>query len=126
MVIREVRPLVAALLKRAANGKRLCSFNELHGLFGEEIDSPDVYDTLEAASRDLAPSELAIYSALMAKRGNQLPGLGFFDIFRNLRPDEYDAIAGQNTHPTRLTEEQRQAMAQFERHRVYMHAEGLP
>lgn len=124
MVIEEKMDAVMSLLQKTAQMKSVCSFSSLHNIFGAGTPSSDVYDTLEEASLALAPSEVAIYSALMAKKGTLLPGSGFFDIFKNKRDSEYDLLAGRSTHPTDLTDQQMQAITQLERSRVYNHAEN--
>lgn len=124
MVIEEKMEAVMALLKMTAQKKIVCSFSPLHNIFDEGTPSSDVYDTLEEASLTLAPSEVAIYSALMAKNGTLLPGSGFFDIFKNKRDAEYNLLAGRSTHPADLNNQQMQAISQLERSRVYTHAEN--
>ena len=89
---------VAELLLDAANSRSTVSFNRFHDLFDASISNNDKYDTLEAASRALCPSSFAIYSAVMAKTGNGCPGSGFYDIFNNLRRDEFAAVAGPTTY----------------------------
>lgn len=124
MVIEEKMEAVMALLQMTAQKKIVCSFSSLHNIFDEGTSSSDVYDTLEEASLTLAPSEEAIYSALMAKKGTLLPGSGFFDIFKNKRDSEYNLLAGRSTHPADLNIQQMQAISQLERSRVYTHAEN--
>jgi hypothetical protein len=122
MVIENKLEAVMALLQTAAQRRAVCSFPSLHGLFDQSTPRNDIYDTLEEASLALAPSEVAIYSALMAKKGTLVPGSGFFDIFRNKREADYDRLAGRNVHPTALNDQQMATISQLERLRVYSHA----
>lgn len=121
MIIQNRVFAVQGLLHAAAAGRRTISFPQLFGEFEKTVDPHDVYDTLEAACVELADWKVAIYSVLLAKAGTQLPGDGFFDIFRLHRDDDYKRIAG-NTHLRALTHEQRSEMVCIERPRVYAHA----
>lgn len=122
MVVRGKLAAVETLLRTAARTNTLCPFSSLYALFEEGTASGDVYDTLERASLSLAPSEVAIYSALMAKKKTLVPGSGFFDIFRIVRHSEYERLAGPDVHPVELTDAQMRAIALQERLRVYRHA----
>lgn len=122
MIIVEKISSVALLLLNAASSRGTVGFRNLHALFDEDAHNNDVYDTLEAASRALCPSPVAIYSALMAKNSNGCPGSGFYDIFNNLRREEFRTITGHNDLH-QLTDENRIAVVAAERDRVYQHAE---
>jgi len=122
MIIVEKISNVAQLLVGAAKARKGVGFRALHALFDSDASNNDVYDTLEAASRALCSSPLAIYSAVMAKSADGCPGSGFYDIFNNLRRDEFKAITGHNDLH-QLTETDRKAIANIERDRVYQHAE---
>lgn len=122
MVIEEKKDAVIALLRKTAQANGVCSFASLHSAFDAGTPSNDVYDTLEEASLALAPSDVAIYSVLLAKKETLLPGSGFFDVFKNKRGSEYDSIAGRNAHPMDLTDSQMLAIVELERSRVYAHA----
>jgi hypothetical protein len=122
MVIVEKISNVAQLLLNAASSGGTVGFRNLHALFDEGAHKNDVYDTLEAASRALCHSSVAIYSAVMAKNSDGCPGSGFYDIFNNLRRDEFKTITGHNDLH-QLTDEDRTAVVAAERDRVYQHAE---
>ncbi|WP_193751500.1 hypothetical protein, partial [Xanthomonas euvesicatoria] len=64
----------------------------------------------------------AIYSAVLAKNSDGCPGSSFYDIFNNIRSQDFFGIAGHNDIH-KLTDEDRVAMAGVERDRVYQHAE---
>ena len=121
MIIENRVTAVRTFLKTAGRTKGLCSFQNLFKLFQGKGEPIDVYDTLEEAGRQLAPSSDAIVTALMAKN-NGLPGDGFFDIFRTKRSEEYAAIAGAHTLVRELTFAQREEMVMNERARVYAYA----
>jgi hypothetical protein len=121
MLIVEKLSQVAKLLIEAAKSEDVLSFVEFHALFDKEVPSYDRYDTLEAASRALCPSSVAIYSAVMARNEDGYPGTGFYDIFKNARHNEFNELTGHgNLHE--LTGEDREAIAEAERVRVYKHA----
>jgi hypothetical protein len=121
MIIAEQVPNVMTLLETAADARKTVSFPTLFSYFPEATPIQDVYETLEAASTEIARLDVAIYSVLMAKRGTGLPGDGFFDVFRVHREQEYREIAG-NTHIVALTLEQKKEMVKREKIRVYAHA----
>ena len=121
MVIQEQVPAVQSVLQDAAVCRATISFPQIFQLFDVHTAPHDVYDTLEAACVRLADWNTAIYSAVLAKSGNLLPGDGFFDIFRLHREVEYQRIAAR-AHVRELSFEQRHRMTIFERDRVYTHA----
>ena len=110
---------VAQLLLDAALSESAVSFKNFHDLFDVYAKDNDKYDTLEAADRALGRSP--IYSALLSKASTGCPGSGFFDIFRNVRPDEYRELAGECIVQY-LTLDQMQSITWQERQRVYEHA----
>lgn len=122
MVIAEKLSSVALLLLNAARSRGTVGFRDLHALFAGNAHKNDVYDTLEAASRALSPSSVAIYSAVMAKNSDGCPGSGFYDIFNNLHRDEFKVITGHNDLH-QLDEENRKAIVAVERDRVYRNVE---
>lgn len=123
MIIRRHVAAVETLLRTTAQRRQTCSFGNLFALFGDHAEPKDVYETLECASKQLAPWADAIFSAVLAKRDGQ-PGDGFLDVFRNHRQAEYAAIAGAQTPIPKLTSAQRLQMADRERLRVYAIAEA--
>ena len=122
MIIRDTVFSVRGLLHTAATCRNTVSFPQLFGEFRKNVNPNDVYDTLEAASVELADWKVAIYSVLLAKANTRLPGDGFFDIFRLHRDEDYRRIAG-NTHVHALSHKQRCEMVDIERPRVYAHVE---
>ncbi|WP_028895275.1 hypothetical protein [Syntrophorhabdus aromaticivorans] len=123
MVIVDQLSSVGQLLLNAAKSKSVVSFKSFHALFDDGTSNNDKYDTLEAASRALCPSYVAIYSAIMAKNSDGCPGIGFYDIFNNLRSKEFIYVAGHND-PQQLTVDDKRKIASLERTRVYKHAKG--
>ena len=112
---------VENLMLQAALQERTVPFRDLYSQFPKGSSSTDVYDTLEAASANLASFSDAIYSAVLAKKGTGVPGDGFFDMFKTHRNAEYAAIAG-STNTLQLTLQQKEAIVAIERPRVYAHA----
>lgn len=123
MIIRRHVSAVETLLRTTAQRRQTCDFGSLFALFGDQAEPKDVYETLECASKQLAPWTDAIFSAVLAKRNGQ-PGDGFLDVFRNHRLAEYAAIAGTQTPIPKLTPTQKLQMADRERLRVYAFAEA--
>jgi len=121
MILKSQIKAVRVLLEKAAAAEATISFPQLFACFSEDTRPADVYDTLEAVCFEICDWNTAIYSVLLAKKGDGLPGDGFFDIFRNHRAHRYFEIASK-THVAGLTIEQRQTMTQIERMRVYQHA----
>lgn len=122
MILKKFIPPVAHLLEQAAKSRETVRFAKLFACFPENTAQADVYDTMEAACADLAPWSVAIYSVVLAKKGNGLPGDGFFDIFRIHRRDEFAEIS-QGASTLRLTQEQKEQMVALEKARVYAHAQ---
>lgn len=112
---------VMSALQTAGREQKTLSFGSLYALFEADSQWNDVYDTLECASRGLADLQDAIPSVLVVKSGG-LPGVGFFEVFRNQRRKEYEDIAGADTPVPMLTQTQREQMAAIERARVYAYA----
>jgi hypothetical protein len=121
MVIVECVASVETLIREAAEFQKTASFSALHARFPEGTPAQHVYDTLEAACAQLAPWTEAIYSVVLAKKETDLPGDGFFDIFRIHREAEYTDIGGKGTTLS-LSPDQKKQMVALERSRVYAHA----
>lgn len=121
MILKNSLPDVKALLAGAGRSGTTVSYRQLHALFDEVSDSVDVYDTLEAACRELADRQDAIYEAVLIKKQTNLPGDGFFDVYQNNRFEEYRQIAGQ-TSVQDLSEDLKTEIVLRERKRVYNHA----
>jgi hypothetical protein len=113
---------VAKLLAGAAKTNTTVSFNNFHNVFPNTVADSDKYDTLEAASITLCHPITAIYSALLSKKQTNCPGMGFYDIFKNIRPADYQQLANQ-TLVQDLTSQQQLAIATNERNRIYQHAQ---
>jgi len=117
---------VIAVFSSAALNHRLVYFSKLWSIFPNGTDRADVYDTLEEACERIAPRDVAIYEALLAKSTTPFPGSGFFDLFLVARPDEWKEIAlsdgSREKHPNDLTDEQARKIVARERSRVYHHA----
>lgn len=122
MVRQEYVSRVQNLINQAAKSKGTVSFVDLFAVFPEKTPLDDVYDTLEAASANLARWGDAIYSVVMAKKSTGLPGDGFFDIYRIHRRDGYKAICNGSSS-LNLTESQKKEMVDLEKARVYDHAQ---
>lgn len=122
MVITEKLDTVVQLIRLAAQTESTVPFSALYGCFAKNTPRSDMHDTLEEACNQLAHWNDAIYSAVMAKKDTGCPGSGFFDTFSIHRNAEYEAIAPNIRHVTRLTDLQQQAITQLERARVYQHA----
>lgn len=110
------------LLLKAAKSKITIPYTRLYrGVFGDGTSFQVMNATLEAASKSLALPKDAIYSAFMAKKPNNCPGSGFYDIFRIHRAGEYRAIAGAK-QASELSDSEEIRIAELERERVHEHA----
>ncbi|HEM8497136.1 MULTISPECIES: hypothetical protein [Burkholderia] len=109
------------MIGSAARKRGTVTFKQLFSAFPPETPPSNVYDTLEEACSELGPWNEVIYSAVMAKAKDGLPGDGFFDIFKTHRKMEFRRIAG-DAETLDLADEQRKQMTELERERVYVHA----
>lgn len=108
------------LQERAAKGE-VIYYAELFALFPEDTLPVDMYTCLEVACLEICELDVANYSAIMAKRDDGLPGDGFFDMYRNQRPEKYAVIAG-DARTLDLTSKQKREIASLERACVYENA----
>ena len=125
-MVEEVIPDIIRLLVAKASRRSAIRYGAIYEFFENDIPQPVVWETFEEACRRIAPSEVAIYGCLLAKKDSGLPGDGFFDIFKNKRLNEYLKVTGgvrlaSNT----LSLEQMQQIAQLERERVHQHSKTI-
>lgn len=114
---------IADFLRQKALRRSAVRYSAIYEFFPDGTSDTTVWNAFEDACRSLAEPKEAIYGALMAKKDNDLPSTGFFDIFRNARRDEYLKVTnGKNVEACELTKAQMQAIAGFERIRVHNHA----
>ncbi|ALJ72068.1 hypothetical protein [Burkholderia pseudomallei] len=121
MVLNQYVSAVRTMIGSAARKRGTVTFQQLFSAFPPETPPSNVYDTLEEACSELEPWNEVIYSAVMAKAKDGLPGDGFFDIFKTHRKMEFRRIAG-DAETLDLADEQRKQMTELERERVYVHA----
>jgi hypothetical protein len=122
-VIEEKVPELIKLLENKARRRSAIRYSAIFDFFDPDTHRNDVWETFEEACRKIAPSEVAIYGALLAKKNTNLPSTGFYDIFKNKRHEEYMRITGGNRLEAHdLTLEQMEEIAQLERERVHQHA----
>lgn len=115
--------LISSILLEAAKNCTTVSYADIYKTFPEKnISAHDVFDTLEAASRALIIPRIAICSSILEKKYTGLPGSGFFDLFKNCRPDKYEEIAG-HTIIQNLTFDEQFKITNYERRRVYEYVE---
>lgn len=120
IVIDYITPIAQKLSVAAASNSTV-SMVDFHNLFDKSVSDRDRYDTLEAASRALCNPTIAIYSALLAKSQTNCPGNGFYEAFRNIRPNEFRQFANQ-TLVQDLELHMQLPIVHEERNRVYQHA----
>lgn len=113
---------IAIILVHAAKHRLTVNYFSLYNLFDKGVRGNDVFDTLESASAAICSSSFAIYSSLMAKKETGVPGIGFFDVFKNTHPSEYQRIAGI-TLIQDLTKDMMIEITNIERRKVYEHAD---
>ncbi len=91
--------LLEYLLTNVYNRNRI-SYGEIYNVFDVESGSiPDFLNTLEQAERMivqdiLGRDQIPIYSVILFRRIDGLPGIGFYDVFRNRNRELYNEIAG--------------------------------
>lgn len=122
-LIEEKLPVLIDMLTHAARRRSSIMYSSIYDIFDQETPRNDVWYTFEEACRRIAPNNIAIYGALLAEKSTGLPGTGFYEIFRNVRHDEYLRITNENNpQANRLKLEERREIAQLERERVHQHA----
>lgn len=120
IIIDKISPVAAKLLNAAENEMTL-DFLAFHSVFEQNATARDKYDTLDAAARALCALGTANYSAVLAKKNDACPGSGFYEIYNNLRHQEFHDEVGHNSVHD-LTTEEKQRLVCIERERVYQHA----
>ncbi|MGQ2969064.1 MAG: hypothetical protein ACT6RF_09980 [Allorhizobium sp.] len=110
---------IVALLRTAAQQNQTISYPELHACYGTE-NTAQIYWTLEEAAERLASRDVCIYEALM-RSAQGLPKVGFFEVYKNSRRTEYEAMVGR-TAENELTTQQRRQLTDHMRRLVYQHA----
>ena len=122
-IIEEKIPEIQSTLITKATNRSAIRYAKIFSMFDEDTPNNDIWDTFEEACMRIAPSNEAIYGALMATNKMSLPASGFYDIFKNSRYDEYIEITqGVNLEANQLSISQMKAIAQLERERVHRHA----
>jgi hypothetical protein len=112
---------VMKLLKEAAKRKSVVTYGELWRIFDRVDSEGDQWDTLEEAVRRISDPNAAIYGALMSAKGTGLPGNGFYRTFRDERLLEYERMCCDK-EIEELTDDEKRALTDFERGKVYEHA----
>ncbi|TBY52971.1 hypothetical protein E0H46_38625 [Rhizobium leguminosarum bv. viciae] len=115
---------IADGLRRAAEERRLVAFPELFGWAKLAPSDPRhlAYSACEAAAALLGDRKEIAYEALLAKRGTDLPGGGFFDALHTNRREDFIALVG-DIDPRDLTDEQKMEIVDQERDRVFQDAQ---
>ena len=110
VIIVEKITSVANLLLDAAKAGGTAPYYKFHKLFDDKTPDNNKYDTLDAASRALEYPSDVIYSSVLAKKDDNCPGIGFYDIFKNHHRDEFIEIAGHDDEHA-LTKEEKEAIS---------------
>ena len=126
IIVEEPIIRIKSLLIEKAARRSAIHYSAIYRYFEDTVSNFTVWKTFEEACRRIAPAEVALYGALMAKKGNNLPGDGFFDAYKNTRRNEYLEITeGQMIESNTLSPHQMQIIAQVERERVHIHARNI-
>ncbi|WP_045459844.1 hypothetical protein [Vibrio hyugaensis] len=113
---------IKSILRNAAQNESTVAYSRIYQVFDEGTDSSIVWETFEEACGQLADSRVAIYGALLATKATGLPQNGFFDVFMNMRNEEYIHITrGEVSTSSAIPFEMREAIVASERERVYAH-----
>lgn len=124
--IEEIIPQITNLLVTKAARRSAIRYSAIYRFFDKDTPRDIVWETFEEACRRIAPTEEAIYGALMVKKGTGLPGDGFYDIFKNKRLTEYlEVTGGVRIESNELNIEQMKKITQIERERVHAHAASI-
>ena len=122
-VLEDVIPSLIEYLRVNALRRNGIRYSSIYRFFEPGTRQDIVWDTFEEACKRIAPPQQAIYGALLAKKGSNLPSTGFYDIFKNTRHERYMEITGgEYIEAHSLSIEQMQLIAQSERERVHLHA----
>ncbi|WP_027468786.1 hypothetical protein [Deefgea rivuli] len=125
-MIDSYKPQVVNLLRAALLQKETVHYSQLYQIFdsvspqlfgGENLKNAAIHKLLEEAGHDLAPIQEAIVTCVLRSKIG-FPGLGFFDVFKNQRGTEYQAIAGGNSIQA-LTDDQKRQIVAIEYQRAY-------
>ncbi|HDZ9145577.1 hypothetical protein [Vibrio cholerae] len=129
-VIESKVPEIKNILANAAQKRSTVSYQTIYRVFDDLFDKQTatshaaIWNTFECACNEIVSSEIAIYGALLSKKNTGLPDVGFFDVFRTIRREEYDLITENNRIlANRLSEAQMRDIVNVERQRVYAHAD---
>ncbi len=114
---------IKSILIKAAKSKSTVAYPKIMNLFEKDTPKSIIWSLFEVACEEIVDSKIAIYGALMAKKDSRLPSDGFFDIFRNRRLNKPDGFILPNIEKFDDAE-QKELMVEFERNRVYSHADS--
>lgn len=114
---------IKSILTQAAKSKSTVGYPKIINLFEKDTAQNIIWSLFEVACEEIADSKVAIYGALMAKKVSGLPSDGFFDIFKNRRLNKSDGFILSNIEEFDALE-QKELMVEFERTRVYSHADS--
>lgn len=118
----KVKPIAQLLLVKATRRSAI-RYSSIYKFFSPNTKKSTVWETFEKACNELATPSVAIYGVLMAEKDTDLPSTGFYDVYRNVRREEYLKITGgQNLQANQLSRYQMEQIAQDERLRVHRHA----
>lgn len=129
-VFHDKKKPVLTLLLDAARSRSIIRYTAMYGLFKDKerlcvapnIWRACVWTTVEAACRELASPEGAIYTAVLSNKEG-LPEGGFWDLIRGKRIERYQKHRKLVLPKDRaFTLEQKIDIARFERELVYRHA----
>lgn len=128
-VVEEKIGKIKTILLTAAKMRDVVSYSTIYrvfdGFFEKEAvtNHAVIWHTFEHACGELATPKSAIYGALLSKKDTGLPSVGFFDVFRSIRRNEYDTITGgKGIESNRIPLDKMHEIVNVERLRVYEHA----
>ncbi|EKO5172183.1 hypothetical protein P0I94_004533 [Vibrio vulnificus] len=111
---------IKSILVDAAQKESTVAYSRVYQVFDAGTDPSIVWETFEEACGQLADPKVAIYGALLATRTTGLPQNGFFDVFMNMRNEEYIHITrGEVSTSSAIPSEMKEAIVAAERERIY-------
>jgi len=116
MVLLNKLTAVEQLIRAAVRNNRLLSYKAVLSAC-DTASMTDAMDTYEQAGSNIAPTQEAIFGALLASKTG-LPGSGFFNTYCIVRPAQLALLAPGHTNEMHLSPAQMQAIADDERKRI--------
>tara|TARA_R110001606_G_C15237236_1_gene635816 strand:+ start:296 stop:682 length:387 start_codon:yes stop_codon:yes gene_type:complete len=122
-VLEEKVAEIKSVLTRAAKSRSIVRYPKIYSLFEDDENKTIIWATFEQACREIADPSEAIYGVLMRIKSTELPQDGFFDLFKNMRPEKYKELTGSYSASSNMIDPEKMAeIVKLESETVYNHA----